>query len=214
MEITNAERTNKRPELARGVAVSELLATGFGDAFADRFPAFSIIEDPAAITLTLGDGAESGFEAVLRENPFAGDDTDNVTPVAALCQDGLDGPARAARIVSRIATREGRTESAVAREWFEQYLAHTVRPVVWLYFQQGVGLEAHQQNTLVRLDDDGRPTAGFYRDNQGTTSRRPRRPTSTTGCPASASAPTPSARTPSRTNASGTTSCSTTPSAS
>ncbi|AAG20874.1 MULTISPECIES: IucA/IucC family siderophore biosynthesis protein [Halobacterium] len=167
VEITNAERTNKRPELARGVAVSELLATGFGDAFADRFPAFSIIEDPAAITLTLGDGAESGFEAVLRENPFAGDDTDNVTPVAALCQDGLDGPARAARIVSRIATREGRTESAVAREWFEQYLAHTVRPVVWLYFQQGVGLEAHQQNTLVRLDDDGRPTAGFYRDNQG-----------------------------------------------
>ncbi|WP_435064592.1 IucA/IucC family protein [Halobaculum sp. EA56] len=167
VRITNAERTNKRPELARGVAVSELLATGFGDALADRFPDFSVVEDPAALTLDLGEGPESGFETVLRENPFRGDDARNVTPVVGLCQDGLDGPSRAARVVARVAEREGRSERAVAREWFRAYLSVTVRPVLWTYFELGVGVEAHQQNTLVRLDGDGWPVEGFYRDNQG-----------------------------------------------
>jgi siderophore synthetase component len=167
VRITNAERTNKRPELERGVAVSELLATEFGDRLDARFPRFSIVEDPAALTLDLGEGPESGFETVLRENPFRGDDAGNVTPVVSLCQDGLDGPSRAARTVARIAEREGRQPAAVAREWFREYLAVTVRPVLWAYFELGVGVEAHQQNTLVRLDDEGWPVEGFYRDNQG-----------------------------------------------
>lgn len=167
VQITNAERTNKRPELRRGVAVSELLDTEFGDRLAERFPRFDVIEDPAALTLDIGDGPESGFEAILRENPFRDGAETNVSPVVGLCQDGIDGPSRIARIVSDIAERTGREESAVAREWFREYLAVTVRPVLWAYFELGVGVEAHQQNTLVRLDDDGWPAEGFYRDNQG-----------------------------------------------
>jgi siderophore synthetase component len=176
VKITNAERTNKRPELERGVAVSELLDTAFGDRLAEQFPRFSVLEDPAAITLDIGEGAESGFETVLRENPFRGEDAVNVSPVAGLCQDGIDGPSRLARIVSDIAERDGADESAasnaadesaVACEWFREYLAVTVRPVLWAYFELGVGVEAHQQNTLVRLDEDGWPAEGYYRDNQG-----------------------------------------------
>ncbi len=167
VQITNAERTNKRPELRRGVAVSELLDTEFGDRLGERFPRFDVIEDPAALTLDIGEGAESGYEVILRENPFRGDAATNVTPVVGLCQDGMNGPSRAARIVETIADRTGREPSAVAREWFREYLAVTVRPVLWAYFELGVGVEAHQQNTLVRLDDDGWPAEGFYRDNQG-----------------------------------------------
>ncbi|MCC9742140.1 IucA/IucC family C-terminal-domain containing protein [Streptomyces sp. MNU89] len=40
-------------------------------------------------------------------------------------------------------------------------------PLLWLYATYGLGLEAHQQNTLVTLDTDGWPTGGHYRDNQG-----------------------------------------------
>jgi siderophore synthetase component len=36
-----------------------------------------------------------------------------------------------------------------------------------LYAETGIGLEAHQQNTLVRLDDAGNVVGGAYRDNQG-----------------------------------------------
>ncbi|WP_135536048.1 IucA/IucC family protein [Halostella pelagica] len=167
VEITNAERTNKRPELARGVAVSELLGTEFGDRLRGEFPRFSIVEDPAALTVDIGDGPESGFETVLRENPFRGADAENVSPVVALCQDGVDGPSRLARVVRNLAQQRDRPENEVAREWFREYLAVTLRPVLWTYFELGVGVEAHQQNTLVGLDDHGWPAEGYYRDNQG-----------------------------------------------
>lgn len=167
VKITNAERTNKRPELARGVAVSELLDTGFGDRLREEFPRFDVVEDPAALTVDIGEGPESGFETVLRENPFRGTDARNVTPVVTLCQDGVDGPSRLARVVRDIADRTGSPEDEVAREWFREYLAVTLRPVLWSYFELGVGVEAHQQNTLVGLDDEGWPAEGYYRDNQG-----------------------------------------------
>lgn len=55
----------------------------------------------------------------------------------------------------------------VAREWFARYLDAVVVPVLWLYGAHGLGLEAHQQNTLVVLDTEGWPVGGRYRDNQG-----------------------------------------------
>nr|WP_303651883.1 IucA/IucC family C-terminal-domain containing protein [Halovenus rubra] len=42
-----------------------------------------------------------------------------------------------------------------------------INPVVWSYFEFGVGLEAHQQNTVAQLDEVGWPKEGFYRDNGG-----------------------------------------------
>ena len=167
VKITNAERMSKVPELKLGVAAAELLDTGFGDRLDDRFPRFSILKDPAALTLYLGDNLESGFETVLRENPFREEAAQNVSPVVALCQDGITGPSRLARIVEKIAEQTGQPTNSVAREWFRQYLAVTLRPVIWTYFELGIGLEAHQQNTLVRLDSDGWPVEGFYRDNEG-----------------------------------------------
>ena len=55
----------------------------------------------------------------------------------------------------------------VGREWFARYAREVVTPVLWLYATYGLGLEAHQQNTLVVLDEDGWPVGGRYRDNQG-----------------------------------------------
>lgn len=63
----------------------------------------------------------------------------------------------------------------MAAEWFLRYLEHVVRPVLWLDAEAGVALEAHQQNTLLLLDDDGWPSGGRYRDNQGYYFRESRR---------------------------------------
>lgn len=38
---------------------------------------------------------------------------------------------------------------------------------MWSYFKLDVGLEAHQQNTVVRLGEGGWPKEGFYPDNGG-----------------------------------------------
>ncbi|WP_128477222.1 IucA/IucC family protein [Halorussus pelagicus] len=167
VQITNSERTTKRAELRQGVLASRLVDAEFGDLLAERFPRFTIVEDPAALALDIGEDSESGFETVLRENPFRGADAERVAPVAALCQDRPDGPSLLARVVRRLAADEGRPEEEAAREWFRKYLAVTLRPTLWSYFELGVGFEAHQQNTLVELDSDGWPTAGYYRDNEG-----------------------------------------------
>ncbi len=47
------------------------------------------------------------------------------------------------------------------------YVDEVLVPMLHLYAETGIGLEAHQQNTLVRLDDAGRVAGGAYRDNQG-----------------------------------------------
>lgn len=166
VEITNSVRTNKRPELERGVAVSELLDTGFGEKLGAEFPRFDIVRDPAYLALDAGEGPESGLETILRANPFRGA-AKRATPVVALCQDGIAGPSRLGRVIETIAERDGRPPSRVSEEWFRRYLEIGIRPVLWLYLVGGVGVEAHQQNSVLTLDEAGYPDAFRYRDNQG-----------------------------------------------
>lgn len=165
--ITNSVRKNKRVELERGVAIAELLDTDFGDELAAEFPAFDIVRDPAYLALDAGDGKESGLETGLRVNPFYQSDGENATPPVSLCQDAVTGTSRLGRLIERIATREGRDTTAVSEDWFQQYLERSVRPILWLYLEQGLGVEAHQQNSILTLDDEGYPDAFRYRDNQG-----------------------------------------------
>jgi len=165
--ITNSVRTNKRPELERGVAVAELFDTDFGDELDDAFPNFDVVRDPAYLALDVGEERESGLETVLRANPFRGDAAANATPLVSLCQDAVSGRSRLGRIVGAIAEREGRATEAVSAEWFRRYLRISVRPVLWLYLVQGVGVESHQQNSVLTLDEEGYPAEFRYRDNQG-----------------------------------------------
>jgi siderophore synthetase component len=51
--------------------------------------------------------------------------------------------------------------------WVAAYIDNVLIPMLHLYAETGIGLEAHQQNTLVRLDGAGRIKGGAYRDNQG-----------------------------------------------
>ena len=168
--ITNSERTNKRPELERGVAITELMGTELGGELRSRFPDFDVVRDPAYLTVDAGyesrSDPESGFEVVLRENPFRGEDASNATPVVGLCQDPLGGNSRLGNIVLEITAREGRDTAEVSADWFRRYLETSIRPVLWLYLTHGVGLEAHQQNSVLTLRD-GYPDAFHYRDNQG-----------------------------------------------
>lgn len=167
VKITNSLRVNKRKELARGVEMSRLLNTEVGRTLAERFPAFHIVRDPACLTLTIDGDDESGFELILRDNPFrAGHDTD-LSLIAALCQDRLgDGHCRLARLIRVLAQREGRTPAEVSRDWFRRYLDLSLSPILWLYATYGIAVEAHQQNAVLRLHE-GYPAAFFYRDNQG-----------------------------------------------
>ncbi|WP_374109002.1 IucA/IucC family C-terminal-domain containing protein [Streptomyces sp. CC228A] len=107
---------------------------------------------------------------MVRANPFPAGAAEQAVCVAGLVAprpDLPDGRSQLARLVHGLAEATGRPPAEVGEEWFAQYAEQVVAPVLWLYATYGLGLEAHQQNTLVVLDADGRPVGGRYRDNQG-----------------------------------------------
>jgi siderophore synthetase component len=192
LRITNSRRENLRKELHRGVEVHRLLRNGLAQQLQSVHPGFDIVRDPAWLAVDTADGVPMpGLDVVIRHNPFS--PSDDVSCVAGLVSQrpcsptppedaaggaekhGLALRSRLAEVVTRLARRTGRPRGAVAAEWFLRYLAHVVRPVLWLDGETGVALEAHQQNTLLLLDADGWPTGGRYRDNQGYYFRESRR---------------------------------------
>lgn len=165
IKITNSLRINQRKELARGVEVSRLLGTELGGKLKEAFPNFHIVNDPAYLNLNI-DEEVSGFEMVIRENPFY-KQAENTSVIAALGQDhAYGGRPRIYSIIKGIAQREGRPVDEVSLDWFNQYLSLTVDPMLWLFKTYGMALEAHQQNSVVRMKN-GYPDTFYYRDNQG-----------------------------------------------
>ncbi|MFD4787801.1 IucA/IucC family protein [Streptomyces sp. NPDC058459] len=173
LRITNSRRENLRKELHRGVEVHRLLRAGLAKEWQTVHPGFDIVRDPAWLAVDDPDGLPvPGLDVMIRHTPF--------TPAEDFgCVAGLVSPrpvpgpdsgllrSRLAQLVARLAARTGRPVGAVAAEWFLRYLQQVVRPVLWLDGEAGIALEAHQQNTLLRLDQDGWPAGGRYRDNQG-----------------------------------------------
>ncbi|MCD7443150.1 iron transporter [Streptomyces lincolnensis] len=190
VRVTNSRRENLRKELHRGVEAHRLLRSGLFNQWQATHPGFDIVRDPAWLAVD-GPGGEpvSGLDVMIRHNPFR--PADDVTCVAGLVSPrprvplgsavgsrDADRPvmrSRLAVIVGRLAARTGRPREAVAAEWFLRYLEQVVRPLLWLDAEAGIALEAHQQNTLLLLDDQGWPSGGRYRDNQGYYFRESRR---------------------------------------
>ncbi|OIJ96945.1 iron transporter [Streptomyces sp. MUSC 14] len=189
LRITNSRRENLRKELHRGVEVHRLLRTGLALQWQAVHPRFDIVRDPAWLGVDDPDGRPvPGLDVMIRHNPFApADDVGCVAglvsprpvaePGATALAPGTAGPMRSrlAQLVARLAARTGRPVGTVAAEWFLRYLEQVVRPVLWLDGEAGIALEAHQQNTVLLLDDDGWPAGGRYRDNQGYYFRESRR---------------------------------------
>ncbi|MFJ3246429.1 IucA/IucC family protein [Streptomyces sp. NPDC086782] len=174
LRITNSRRENLRKELHRGVEVHRLLRSGLSQEWHAAHPGFDIVRDPAWLAVDNQDGTPMpGLDVMIRHNPFhAGDDVSCVAGLVAprpypRAGAPLSLRSRLAEVVTGLAVRTGRPSRAVATEWFLRYLEHVVRPVLWLDGEAGVALEAHQQNTLLLLDDEGWPAGGRYRDNQG-----------------------------------------------
>jgi spermidine-citrate ligase len=164
VRITNSVRINRRHELDAGVAMAKLIERR---GLTAAMPTYRIIKDPAYITVKIPGRSESGFETILRENPFTGRSGEGVVTLAALTADPLPGEiSRLARLMGRLQATEGGSLSKVAGEWFARYLTCAIEPVIELYDRHGLALEAHQQNSLLDVSQ-GYPRLGYYRDNQG-----------------------------------------------
>ncbi|OUS31602.1 short-chain oxidoreductase [Gammaproteobacteria bacterium 45_16_T64] len=169
VKITNSLRINMRHELDAGVVVASLLRK---TEFSHEFTEFQTIDDPAFITLELPGKEESGFELIMRENPFILNgntkENSNIHSVAAIAQSPveLDGQSRLAKLIKGIATEEDNTIKAVSLRWFDCYWQCAIAPAITLFDRHGIALEAHQQNSLLDISK-GYPSVYYYRDNQG-----------------------------------------------
>ncbi|MCM3885599.1 IucA/IucC family siderophore biosynthesis protein [Frankia sp. R82] len=169
LRITNSRRVLLRDELRLGEMIARLVDAGLGTALAARHPTFRLIGEPNWVAVDA-----PGLETALRTNPFGA--SDRVVCASSLVAVRPDravdsrGRARAAMlpaILVALGQRHHEPPGLLAETWFDRYLAVLVTPVLELYLHHGVGVEAHLQNTLVSLDDDGWPVAGWYRDSQG-----------------------------------------------
>ncbi|PWW32049.1 siderophore synthetase component [Cytobacillus oceanisediminis] len=165
VKITNSLRVNLEKELHRGVEVTRLMQSEIGEQLGELYPSFRIIRDPAYLNIP-SEKETSGFEVVIRENPFY-QNGQNASLIAGFVQDHpFGGKTRIEAVIKEIAEREGRTNQEVSRDWFEKYLSMTLDPLIWLYETYGIALEAHQQNAIIQLEK-GYPNQFYYRDNQG-----------------------------------------------
>lgn len=164
VKITNSLRLNHYPELVAGKVMANLLRRS---GFSQTYPQFRFIDDPAFLSVQLPGQPEAGFELIIRSNPFVDGKDTGIHSIAALMQDPLPGySSRLAMLIQQRVDAERRTAAQVAFDWFEHYLTCAVIPLILLYEEQGIALEAHQQNSLLDVRT-GYPTTYFYRDNQG-----------------------------------------------
>ncbi|RJE87514.1 IucA/IucC family siderophore biosynthesis protein [Paenibacillus sp. 1011MAR3C5] len=168
-KITNSMRVNKRHELYGAIEAARL-ANGLEPWLRENCPGFHIIKDGAYITLSDSGTGESGFELLIRENPFARNAGERVFLAAAFTQEAFSSNGSRPlleNVVRELAKREGCSAAQAGLAWFRAYLAISLRPMIMMYARYGIALEAHLQNSVVKLGESGYPEQFYYRDSQG-----------------------------------------------
>lgn len=169
VRLTNSVRVLLPKEWERGKQVHQIFATPLWQEISERFPSFRILSEPVHMALKDSQGATIRESAVLfRQNPFKGEAAAHTEVLATLCQDHPEGGnSRITELLLRIAAREGLAPEAAARRWFKQFLKVVIEPFLQINADYGLLFGAHQQNTVLELQDDY-PLRVYYRDCQGT----------------------------------------------
>ncbi|MDV2686557.1 IucA/IucC family protein [Alkalihalophilus lindianensis] len=164
VKVTNSLRVNKTKELVAGKTMAKLVREL---PLLKKYSAFKFIKDPAFLTVKLPGLKESGFEMIIRENPFRVGEDRGITTVAALVQDPLPGcQSKLYKLIKKLSVSESQDLATVSFNWFKKYVDKTLIPLMDLYDSYGIALEAHQQNSVIDVST-GYPETYFYRDNQG-----------------------------------------------
>lgn len=146
LRITNYRREQTATELRRGMEIDRLLNTGYAADTLLAHPEFSILRDPSWIAVD-EDGDVTGLDVAVRAVP---DDITEYRCLAGFVAPGTEPPMLIRQVEDPV-------------RWVADYTDHVLVPMLRLYAETGIGLEGHQQNTLVKPDASG----GAYRDNQG-----------------------------------------------
>src|SRR5690606_13383798 len=70
------------------------------------------------------------------------------------------------QLIVKKAQMESRSLEHVSMDWFKAYWGCAIEPLIRLYDEYGIALEAHQQNSVLDVSSCY-PKIYYYRDNQG-----------------------------------------------
>lgn len=161
VRLTNSVRHLSVREVARGVHISDLLASDLGLRIKRDFPTLNILGEPGYAALTDPSGAaRDDTIVVMRDNPFRDASRPGPVMLAALCEASPDGRAPLGDVVHALGP------DAAAR-WFIRFLEVAIWPLLELRARYGLLFGAHQQNLMLDLEN-GWPKAAWVRDCQGT----------------------------------------------
>lgn len=161
LRITNSRRELTPNELRRGVEVHRLFDIGYLAATAAAHPHFSIVRDPGWLAVDEpqrpGGPKLMGLDVAVREVP------QRISELRVLAGLVAPRPQRGLSRLGELVAVHGLDPTA----WVAAYTDRVLVPMLHLYAATGIGLEAHQQNTLVRIAPDGQVSGGAFRDNEG-----------------------------------------------
>jgi siderophore synthetase component len=164
VKITNSLRVTRTHELKAGIVMARLMNK---IDFLQNHPSFRMIDDPAYMTVEFPNQAESGFEVIFRSNVFPEGQDEGICMIATLLQEPLPKEkSKLCQLIMKIAQSEFRSLESVSLDWFKAYWKCSIESLLRLYDENGIALEAHQQNSLLNISSSY-PTTYYYRDNQG-----------------------------------------------
>lgn len=171
VRLTNFYRTNPYDHIQRATDASRLLGA-LRETW--TYPGFEMLIETGY--RTVADPELTADMAVLfRENPFVESSAAPQVVAALLEQRPRGEPDLAGYVRQAAGADEPRApvDTEVIAEWLRRYLAISILPVLTLWTEHGVSLEAHAQNSLVHLQG-GWPVRGYVRDMEGVSVSSPR----------------------------------------
>ncbi|MGH3982626.1 MAG: IucA/IucC family protein [Pseudonocardiaceae bacterium] len=170
VRITNFVRNNPAEHARRAADAGRLLTALRREWTYDGFEVlletgYRTIDDTALA---------ADFTVLYRENPFAAREQAPQV-VAGLLEENADGtePELLRYVRQATARPQGQLPADHVAGWLRRYLEISLLPLLTVFTEHGVSLEAHVQNSLLHLEG-GWPVRFFVRDMEGTSVSRQR----------------------------------------
>ncbi len=172
IRITNFVRNNPDEHVARALDAS--IALGLLPAARVRQEHFRILQEIGSETLKVPDKELRAACAVIYRQAMTQEEARDVHLAAALLEESALGdiPLRA---LLQQAAGDRAPDADLLRRWWRRYLDVSLLPMLELFADYGISLEAHLQNSLIGFKD-GWPNCGYVRDMEGTSISRQRFP--------------------------------------
>lgn len=163
VRITNFVRNNPPDQVRRALDASRALAWLPNGA---ECGAFCALRELGSLALAVPGEPLRAASAVIYRQALPIEEIAQVQVVAAIAEESADGTTPLARLLQQAAGGQAPT-SELVRTWWARYLQVTLLPMLRLFCDHGISLEAHLQNAMVRFRN-GWPVRGYARDMEGT----------------------------------------------